>query len=110
MTGDQLTDALAVRVMEWRLAPGRYLKSGRQWAPCWHFQPLYRLEHALQLLEKAADTYSLKRNAEGIFEARVSVGGCAGNALGTSPATAITVAIARAVGIDAPNELLEERR
>src|SRR5262245_53243691 len=43
MSEDALTVALAERVMGWRVAPGRFIKSGRSWIPHWRFSPLTRI-------------------------------------------------------------------
>jgi hypothetical protein len=107
VTSEQLTAMLAERVMGWRLSPERFLKEGRQWAPRWHFQPLRRLEHALQLLQKADGSYTLTKTADGTLTAHVSVGNRNGVAAGKSEAATITVAVARAIGIDVPDQLLE---
>ena len=99
MTAEQLTEILAQRIMGWRIGPSRILKGGRQWAPRWHFQPLRRFEHAFQLLEKLNGTYTLARAGDGTYTAQVCVGDRRGTAVGESEAGAVTVALARAVGI-----------
>jgi hypothetical protein len=107
MTTDLLTAIMAERVMGWRVGPNRIQKGGRRWAPCWRFQPLRRLDHALQLLEKAAAKYTLTKSVDGTSTARVSLGDRRGIASAKSEAAAITGAVARAIGIDVPDELLE---
>jgi hypothetical protein len=99
-TGEQLTATLAKLVMGWGVSPDRFLKGDRRWAPRWHFQPLRRLEHALQLLKKAEARYTFTKAADGTFTAHVSVGDRAGSASGKSDAAAITVALAHALGIE----------
>jgi hypothetical protein len=100
MTTDQLTAMMAERVMGWRVGPKRILKSGRQWAPRWRFQPFRRLEHALELLEKADGRYRFEKATSGTFNAHVTVGDRAGTASGKSEAASLTLALARALGID----------
>jgi hypothetical protein len=107
MTADQLTATLAERVMGWRVAPDRFLTSKRGWTPRWHFQPLRRREHALQLLDEANGRYTFMRVADGTFTAEVHVGDRCGTASGKSEAATLTVALARALGIhvDFPENL-----
>jgi hypothetical protein len=109
-TGEQLTATLARSVMGWAVGPDRFLKGGRRWAPHWHFQPLRRLENARQLLERTDGKYTLSRAANGRFTASVSIHDRVGTASGRTDAATITVALARAIGIDVPDELLEERK
>ena len=99
MTNDRLTAILAERVMGWRVSPERFLKGGRSWTQRWQFQPLRRLDHAFQLLEKVNGTYTLARAGDGTYTAQVCVGDRRGTAVGESEAAAVTVALARAVGI-----------
>jgi hypothetical protein len=105
MSADQLTAILAERVMGWSACPDRFLTGNRGWIRRGRFQPLVRIEDAFQLLDKTAATYKLMTNADGTFTAQVRVGGCTGNVSGEPKATAITLAIARALGIVAPKEL-----
>jgi transcriptional regulator with XRE-family HTH domain len=104
MNDDRLTESLAVRVMGWRTAPGRYLKSGRAWTPGWRFAPLTSVEDAFGLLAAAASTYTLCTGESGIFEAEVRVGGRVGKASGEPKARAITLALVRALGLDINRE------
>jgi excisionase family DNA binding protein len=99
MTIDQLNAALAERVMGWRVSPERFLIGGRSWTPRWQFQPLRRLDQALQLLNKANGQYTLTIAGNGTYSARVSVGARDGHAVGTCKAAVITMALARALGI-----------
>jgi hypothetical protein len=97
---DRLTDELARRVMRWRPVPGRYIKAGRSWIPRRRFQPLANLDHAFQLLDTAAATYSITFAAAGGFSAQVQIGDRRGSALGEPKALAITIALCRALGMD----------
>lgn len=99
MNDERLTDELAVRVMRWRPAPDRFVKSGRSWIPRWRFQPLADLVDAFQLLDHAALNYTLTRDCH-MFTAHVRVGASRGTASGELKARTITLAVARALGID----------
>ncbi len=104
-----LTVTLAERVMGWSAAPERFLLGGRSWVPRWRFQPLTSLEDAFRLLEKAAGTFTLSLKGDGTLSAQVQVKNGAGSAVGTSKAATITVAVARAIGLDVPDGFLEKR-
>lgn len=104
MTEDRLTDELVRRVMGWRVAPDRFIKSGRKWMPRWRFAPLTSLEHAFDLVDRAASTYTISRNKVGTFEADVRVGRRIGKASGNPKARTITIALARALGLTLPDE------
>lgn len=101
MNNERLTDELATRVMGWRLAPGRYIKSSRNWTPRWRFAPLTNLVDAIRLLDAAApQKYTMHGGSGGSFLVRVQIGAETGEAQGQSRARAITCAIARALAID----------
>ena len=94
----RLTDQLACEVMRWRIAPGRYIKSGRSWIARWRFSPLARLEDAFQLLDQASGRYQLTRAETGRFSAEIHIGDRIGRASGRSKPRVISVAVARALG------------
>lgn len=96
----QLTDELARLVMSWGVHPDRYVKSGRAWSPKWRFRPLVELADALQLLNQAANRYSLTKDRHGIFSASVQIAGGWGKATGELQARTITIAVARALGLE----------
>ncbi|MGA8025868.1 MAG: hypothetical protein WB992_01900 [Bryobacteraceae bacterium] len=96
---EQVTSELAVRILGWKAAPDRYLKGDRSWIPRWRFTPLTRIEDAFQLLERAC-RYRLQLNDDGIFVAEVRIGGSTGKASGKFQARVITLAIAKAVGVE----------
>ncbi len=101
VTDERLIDELARRVMNWKPGPDRFVKSGRSWIPRWRFQPAEKLEDALRLLETAApEDYSMRGDGRGNFSVRVRIGDTTGEATGVSKPRAITLAIARALGID----------
>ncbi|SRR6266481_345284 len=106
MTAETLTALLAERVMKWSTAPDRFLMGKRRWIPRWRFQPLTSLEDAFRLLESAASSYTLYGSSDATFTAEVCAAGRTGSASGQSKATTITVAVARAIGIqvDLPAE------
>ena len=87
--------------MGWRVGPDRLLTGGRRWLPPWRFQPLERIAEANLLLEQAApQEYTMGASENGGFWARVRVAGKIGEACESSQARALTIAIARAIGID----------
>lgn len=100
MSDVQLIDELASRVMGWKVASGRFVKPSRSWIPKWRFAPLERLEDAFQLLGTARATYTLSKNSDGVFNAFVGVAQQLGNASGEPKARTITLALARAAGIE----------
>src|ERR1039458_1807182 len=100
MTTDQLTGILAERVMGWSVGPDRFMMGNRRWSPRWRFQPTERLDEAFKLLEKAApQAYSMGDDGGG-FWVRVRVGKTTGETRDISKPMAITLAVARAVGIE----------
>jgi hypothetical protein len=104
MNDERLTEKLAVQVMGWKVAPGRFLKSGRAWTPSWRFSPLTNLEQAFNLLDHAANGYTLATDKNGIFEADVRVGARVGKASGEPKARTISLALADALGLEIPDE------
>ena len=102
MMMEDLTTLLARRVMGWEIAPDRFLLGKRRWLPRWRFQPTERLEDAIRLLEEAEPReYTMGRQGRGLFWVRVKIGGTIGEAQGRSKARAITLAVARALQVDA---------
>jgi hypothetical protein len=109
-TSEQLIAILAEKILGWRVAPARFLTGNRQWISRWRFQPLTNLEDAFRLLETAASSYTLRASSGGMFTAEVSVASRTGRATGKSKAAIITVAVARAIGLDVPNGVLEVKK
>ena len=101
MTDSQLTAKLAIEVLGWKTAPGRFVKPGRSWTPCWRFAPLENVAQAFDLLEGAAATYKLSGDNDGCFTAEVRIRGQIGKASGPQKARVICLAVARAIGVDA---------
>jgi hypothetical protein len=101
MTSGQLTVILAEKIMGWSVGPERFMVGGRSWLPRWRFQPATRLEDALRLLECVApQEYAMGAASNGGFWARVRIAGTTGEATESSQARAMTVAIARAIGLE----------
>ncbi len=101
MTAEALIPQLAERVMGWGVAPDRYLVGNRSWIPRWRFQPLERLEDAFRLLESARpDHYTMGLDASGRFAVQVRIAGRLGVARDEVKPRAITLAIARALGLE----------
>ena len=101
---------LAEQILGWKHGQGRFVQPGGGWCPDWRFQPFTKFEDAFRLLEKSASAYSLSLASDGIFTAQVRVGSRTSRASGTSRAATITVAVARATGLDVPNHLLEHQK
>ena len=94
----KLTESLAVEVMGWRVARGRFLKAHRSWIPVWRFAPLTRLEDAFQLLNSASRDYTLMAVEGAPFRAEVRVGERTGVAKGGTKPRVIVFALVRALG------------
>jgi hypothetical protein len=99
VTNDQYTAILAERILGWTVGPERFLLGNRQWITRANFQPFKRVQDAFRLLKKAASAFSLTKTPDGVFTATVQVGDRAGTASGRAEAAAISLAIARAVGV-----------
>lgn len=99
---EDLNSALARRVMGWEVAPDRFLVGRRRWLPRWRFQPTERLEDAFRLVEEAAPKkYAMGSEGGGPFWVRVQINEVIGEAREGSKPLAITLAIARALKIQA---------
>ena len=102
ITQQRLTTFLAERVLGWSEGPDRFLRGKRSWLPKWRFQPLVNFKDAFVLLEAAApNTYRMDADATGEFRVRLEIKGCVGEARDRLIARAISIAIARALGISA---------
>jgi hypothetical protein len=100
MADHQLAGQLARVVMGWRVYPSRIAKDGRTWIPRWRFRPFRELADAFQLLDRAADSYTLSANSAQCFVAEVRIGERVGHASGTEKARVISTAVARALGLE----------
>jgi hypothetical protein len=92
-------DALAHRVLGWRLAPNRYLQAERTWIPRSRFRPLTDVRDALRLVDALTKDYSLIANPDGVT-AEVRVAGRIGRATSRRRALAISLAVADAIGLE----------
>jgi len=99
MSTEQLTAILAERAMGWVVGPERFLLGGRRWLPRWRFRPLTELADAFQLIDRVADHYTLTKNGR-TFTAQVRTGSGRGTASGEQMARTITLAVARALGME----------
>jgi len=100
MTEEQLTATLAKCVMGWEVCPDRFLTGNRSWIPRWRFNPLERLEDAFRLLDHAKPTrYSISQTGDD-FEVEVECSSRVGRATGESKPRAITLALARSLGLE----------
>ena len=104
MTDARLTQELAARIFGWRPGPGRYLTGDRRWISASRFRPLNIAADALMLLDQAADDYTLVGGRRGPFKAHVRIGARAVDVTGTQRARTISVAVARALGINVEAE------
>jgi hypothetical protein len=101
MTSEQLTAALAEKIMGWSIGPDRFMQANRGWMPRWRFRPAERLDDAFRLLEEARpQEYSICGDDTGNVHVLVRIASGVGESRGTARALVITQAIARAVGID----------
>lgn len=100
VTDERLTALLAERIMGWSVAPERFLLGKRRWISRWRFQPTESLDDAFKLLEKAApQDYSMGDDGQG-FWVRVRIGKAIGEARDRTKPRAITLALARALGLE----------
>jgi hypothetical protein len=108
MSDDRLVEKLASVALGWRTAPGRFLKPGRSWAPRHRFAPLTRLDDAFQLVDRVATTCKLTMVKGGGFAAEVQVGTRVGRASGNSKARTVTMALASALGLGLPDDVVPD--
>ena len=95
-----LTETLAIRVLGWKLAPGRFLKSDRAWTPRWKFAPLTNVSDAFDLLEATKGAFTIRANRGRVFEVEVRLAGRVGIARGDQKARTISLAVADALAIE----------
>ena len=101
MTPELLTSLLVERIMGWRVAPGRFLMSNRQWMPRSRFRPTCDLRHAFRVLGEASpEEFNIARKVHGDCCVRVRIRGVWGEASSDSIPLAICVAAARALGFE----------
>jgi len=96
-----LIDQLAQQILHWRAGPDRFVTGNRSWLPKWRFNPLHRLDDAFLLLDQIkAVRYTISRT-DGNFRVEVEHEGRIGRAAGDSKPRAITLALARCLGLEA---------
>lgn len=101
ITPELLAGQLAERVMGWTIAPDRFMTGNRSWISRWRFQPTERLEDAFSLLENAKpDNFSMIATDFTAFSVKVTIKGKVGYAEDASKPRAITIAVARALGLE----------
>lgn len=100
MTAENLTAQLAERVMNWGIGPDRFTMGHRRWMPRNRFRPTNRIEDAFRLLEHAEpQCYDMSKKEDGSIWVTVRIGKATGEACNTSIPLAISIAVARAIGI-----------
>jgi hypothetical protein len=101
MTAENLTALLANRVLNWSVAPGRFLTGNRGWVSRGRFRPTERIQDAFKLLIAAAPAEYHLGGAKGKpSRARVTIGTVAAEASAPSLPLAICLAVAKALGIE----------
>ena len=100
MTDSMLIDRLAVQVMHWRVGPDRFITGNRSWLPKWRFNPLQRLEDAFMLLDHSKSARYVISQTSGKFQVEVERDGKIGRAADDSKPRAITLALARSLGLE----------
>jgi hypothetical protein len=100
MTSERLTSILAERVMGWRVGPDRFQMGNRAWLPRPRFRPTERIQDAFRVLLAAEPSeYTMAGGSGRSSWARLRIDGAFGEASSSSMPTAISLAIARALGI-----------
>jgi hypothetical protein len=95
-----LIDHLARAVLNWRLAPDRFLTGNGSWLPRWRFNPLQSLDDAFRLLDhNAVIRYNISRTKDK-FHVEIESNGRVGTAAGASKPRTITLALARSLGLE----------
>jgi hypothetical protein len=98
MTDKHLSAVRAEKVMGRRVVPDGFLLGNRQWIPQW--QPTRGLADGFRLLDQAApQKHSMGTTVNGGFWVKARVADRTGEACESKP-RAITLAIARALGVN----------
>ncbi|MBI4463135.1 MAG: hypothetical protein HY647_00385 [Acidobacteria bacterium] len=100
MTDSMLIDRLAVQVMHWRVGPDRFITGNRSWLPKWRFNPLQRLEDAFMLLDHSKSARYVISQTGSKFQVEVEHDGKIGKAADKAKPRAITLALARSLGLE----------
>jgi hypothetical protein len=100
MTDAILIDRLAQRILHWNVTPDRFLIGNRSWIPKWKFNPLERLDDAFRLLDEAAPSRYAISLIDGQFRVEVELNSAVGVASEEPKPRAITLAVARGLGLE----------
>jgi hypothetical protein len=100
VSDEHLTSELAVRAMRCRRAPCRYLKPDGGWTSRSGFRPLVDVKDALKALDTTTKDYSLVAK-QGVITVEVRLPERTGQATGKCQGLTISLALAKAHGIDA---------
>ena len=100
MNDNMLIDQLAQQVLHWRVGPDRFITGNRSWLPRWRFNPLQRLEDAFMLLDHSESSRYVILQTGGAFQVEVEHDGTIGRAADDSKPRAITLALARSLGLE----------
>lgn len=101
MSDDRLKEELALQLLGWKVAPDRFLKSGRSWIPKWRFNPLEKLDDAFLLLDHTRlSRYAISKSADDGFHVEIEIDGKIGKAVGEPKSRTITLALARSLGLE----------
>ena len=100
MTDNLLIDRLAQQVLHWRVGPDRFITGNRSWLPKWRFNPLQRLEDAFMLLDHSKSARYVISQTGAAFQVAVEHDGEIGRASDDCKPRAITLALARSLGLE----------
>ena len=100
MNDNMLIDQLAQQVLHWRVGPDRFITENRSWLPKWRFNHLQRLEDAFMLLDHSKSARYVISQTSGKFQVEVERDGKIGRAADDSKPRAITLALARSLGLE----------
>ena len=99
-----LIDRLAQEVLQWTIGPDRFLTGDRSWIPKWKFNPLESIEDAFMLLNRSGSSRYVITRARKVFDVEVECDGQVGRARSNSSARAITLALARCLGLEVSSD------
>jgi hypothetical protein len=104
MINEHLTVVLAERVKDRAFGCEHFLRGTREWTPPWRFQPASRLEDAAHVLAKLIpEKYVMGTADQRRLRTTIRIEVTTGEAHEYCQAAAITVAVARALGINTPS-------
>jgi hypothetical protein len=98
VTDNLLINRLAQEILQWRVAPGRFLTAGRGWVPRWKFNPLERIEDAFMLLERSGASQCVISRLGSTYRVAVERDGRLGRSNGRSIARTVTAALVDTFG------------